>query len=182
MIKTYNKKLALASRRGRINRAEGAEFEKLIEISCEYYKEKGLAYIEKTPEPFRVTRKLDKGQFIGHFTKQAQPDFKGTLKGGKAIVFDAKCTMTDSIQITKLSDEQHYSLKRHDTLGALAGVLLCFSFKTFVWLPIFTFENAKHYNGHQYWTAYEALKYGLEIRFTGSMLGLEELITDDYKR
>ena len=75
---------------GYINRAVGNSFEKYLIDACEVYAEAGIAFVEKTPEPFKVTGKKRIGKrlvFEGHFEKKAQPDFKGTLKGGRSIVF-----------------------------------------------------------------------------------------------
>lgn len=164
-----------ASRRGQLNRAEGAEFEKLIERSCEYYREKGIALIEKTPEPIRILTKVDNhGTFKACFTKQAQPDFKGTLKGGKAIVFDAKCTMTDKIPISALSDEQVKCLTMHENLGAISGVLMTFGFKAYAFMTVYRFLSAKEIVGHKHWTAYEAIIHGQPVRFTGTTIDFLE--------
>lgn len=178
----YNRKSVQASQRGKANREEGDLFEQLIIDSCEYYRKMGIALIDKTPEPFRVTRPLGKGQFIGHFTKQAQPDFKGTLKGGNTIVFDAKATVTDRISLSALSETQLDDLRMYDRLGADAGVLMCFSFRQFVYMPIVTFEFAKVLNGHKYWTAEEAMRKGTEVQFTGTRLKfLDENLKSEFK-
>lgn len=82
---------------GSLSRAAGAAFEKLIETSCEVYKNRKLAYIEKTPEPLRTISKPDKqGRFTAIYTAAAQPDYKGTLSGGRAVVFEAKHTDSDT--------------------------------------------------------------------------------------
>lgn len=131
--------------------------------------------IEKTPEPIRILTKVDaNGTFKACFTKQAQPDFKGTLKGGKAIVFDAKFTMTDKISISALSEEQVKCLTMHENLGAISGVLVSYGFKTCVFMTIYKFLNAKEIVGHKHWTAYEAIKYGQSVRFTGTMIDFLE--------
>ena len=175
----YNAKSAAASLRGRQNRAEGEAFENLIINSCEYYRGKGIAVIDKTPEPFRVTRSLNKGQFQGHFTSQAQPDFKGAvlvmLPGhcdfyGRCIVFDAKATTTDRIPITALTETQRKDLLAYQRCGAVAGVLMCFNFQKFAWLEIDTFLTAKQVNGHQYWTHEEAIAWGEDIKYKGNRL------------
>ena len=70
----------------------GKNFEFQIENICRIYEEKKLAKIEKTPEPVKVLQHIDNGHFDAIFTKAAQPDFKGTLKGGRTVVFDAKFT------------------------------------------------------------------------------------------
>ena len=167
----YNAKSARASIRGRQNRNEGALFEEIISDSCDYYRERGIAVIEKTPEPFRVTRSLGKGQFQGHFTSQAQPDFKGVVRG-ECIVFDAKATTTGKIPITALTEAQKKGLLAYQRCGAIAGVLMCFNFRQYAWLEIGTFLTAKQVNGHQYWTYEEATAWGEDIEYKGNRLKL----------
>ena len=77
-----------------INNSLGQKFETLISYACDEYKRQGVAYIKKTPEPFRVLCKKGKGQFIGQFGngQNAQPDYTGTLKGGRSIMCEAKAT------------------------------------------------------------------------------------------
>lgn len=74
------------------NNAQGHFFEQQIERACNYYMETGIANIHKTPEPFRVIKKLPAGRFQGQFLKKAEPDFKGVLSNGQAIVFECKFT------------------------------------------------------------------------------------------
>ena len=71
---------------GARSRAEGAGFESLINSACEYYRTKGIADIEKTPEPMKPLGGADRsGRFLACYTKQAQPDYKGILAGGTAV-------------------------------------------------------------------------------------------------
>ena len=175
---TYNRKSAQASYRGKMNRKEGDGFEKMITDACEYYRNRGIADIEKTPEPFRVIGRTNSGsKFIGYFESKAQPDFKGTLKGGKSIVFDAKATTTEKIAVSVLSEEQKKHLVLHQKLGALSGVMVAYNFKHYFFIPIDKFLNAKEINGHAHWTPLEAELVGTYIRHTGTMLDfLEGLI------
>lgn len=86
---------------GRKNRALGDLFEQWILRGCDWYWEKGVAYIEKTPEPMRPIKAYGdrrKGQFIAIYTKQAQPDFKGVLCDGSTVIFDAKSTSQDILR------------------------------------------------------------------------------------
>ena len=85
---------------GKRSNVAGAMFENMLSASCSYYREKNVAIIEKTPEPMRPLqpygdRKL--GRYIACFVKQAQPDYKGVLCDGKAIIFEAKHTDKDRI-------------------------------------------------------------------------------------
>lgn len=161
---TYNQQAAMRARRGAQNRTKGKVFEEYIDKACAMYKEKHIAFIEKTPEPFHITKSLGNGKFEGNFAKQAQPDYKGTLQGGKTICFDAKATDTGKIPVSALSDEQADSLTEHTLLGAITGVLLFFSFHTFAFIPYSTFMRAKELNGHKHWTVEDAEPYKVYVR------------------
>ena len=47
---------ALLARRyqNKINNAQGHSFEDYIKAACAFYKDRGRASVDKTPEPFRV--------------------------------------------------------------------------------------------------------------------------------
>lgn len=89
---------AMRQAQNRQNNALGLLFEDLVTAGCEYYGEKGTAQIRKTPEDFRVLKKERgangkyNGKFKGQFLKNAQPDFQGTLPGGRSVVFETKTT------------------------------------------------------------------------------------------
>lgn len=93
---------------------------------CRMYESHGIASIDKTPEPFRVTSKNHRtGEFTGRFSTHAQPDFQGTLYGGRSIMFEAKRTSKDRITRNVLTDTQMDVLEKHSRLGALCGVCIC---------------------------------------------------------
>ena len=48
---------------GKQAKAEGKKFEQRLDAAFAYYREKGFALIEKTPEPMRVIKRLDNGKF-----------------------------------------------------------------------------------------------------------------------
>lgn len=109
----------------------GDMFESLIERSCAYYRTKGIAHIQKTPEPFRMVGKGRNGQVVGFYEKMAQPDFQGTLKNGRSIVFEAKHTNSTNIPFERISRVQSYELERHSKLGAECYVIIGFKFEQF---------------------------------------------------
>ena len=101
--------VAKAERSARANRSRlsGQYFEGMITASLNWYRDMGVAYIEKTPEPMKPLRAPNRqGQFLACFTKQGQPDFKGTLTGGRSVVFEAKHTDDDKIEYGRLTHEQ----------------------------------------------------------------------------
>ena len=83
---------------GKIAKVRGKQFESRIDDSFAYYAQKGFAIIEKTPEPMHPTKNLGNGKFIAYYEKQAQPDYKGTIKGGRTVMFEAKFTAADRME------------------------------------------------------------------------------------
>ena len=117
------------SQKGLQSKRAGEHFENMIAASLEWYKDKGVAFVEKTPEPMRPLRPPNRqGQFLACYTKAGQPDFKGTLTGGRAVVFEAKHTDSDRLQRSVISSEQEKQLDRHEKLGAECFVMVSFGF------------------------------------------------------
>ena len=142
---------ALRSIRGAQNRAAGLAFEGVIEASLKWYEAKGLAGIEKTPEPMKPLRKPNaRGQFLACYTKSAQPDFEGTLLGGRSVIFDAKHTTADRIEYKALSKEQADRLELHHKLGAHAFVVVAFDMEDFYRIPWPNFRDMKQIFGRKY--------------------------------
>ncbi|WP_225743352.1 Holliday junction resolvase RecU [Marinilactibacillus sp. Marseille-P9653] len=127
----------------------GENFERLIEMTCAYYSKMGVAYIQKTPEPMKVIAVLDKvkGHFRAHYEKKAQPDFTGTLKSGKSVVFEAKHTEGTNIPFKRIIEEQERDLRLHDHLGAVAFVLISFKMKHFYAVPYKDWIHMKETSG-----------------------------------
>lgn len=104
------------------NNGFGKNFEKFIAMACDYYRTNEIADITKIDEPFRVMQLYKAGQFKGQFTANANPDFEGTLKGGRSICFEAKYTTTDRLKQDVVSDKQWEVLDLKHKLGGLVGV------------------------------------------------------------
>lgn len=146
------------------NRELGAQLEEYIKAACEVYRLYHLAEVEKTPEPFKVMgpkHQLGNGAwgFEGVFTAPAQPDFKGTLKGGRSVVFEAKASETGQIKQSAVTEEQARALTSHEALGAVAFVLVSLSMRDFYRVPWSTWKNMKALFGHKYMSAVELEKY-----------------------
>lgn len=135
---------------GQINRELGKNFEEQIELICEIYKRNKLAMIEKTPEPMKILKHIENGRFETVFTKSAQPDFKGTLKGGQTVVFDAKFTETPQIAYQALSDFQRETLMAYQELGAKAFVLVGFVDGNMYPVDINLWTNMQNIFGHKH--------------------------------
>lgn len=153
-----------------VNNAQGHLFEDCIKAGCTAYRNKGIAEIDKTPEPFRVTKKQGNGIFVGRFTAHAQPDFQGTLKGGRSICFEAKYTTTDRMRRSALTDTQMEVLENHERLGALTGVCVGIQDKYF-FVPWGIWRDMKAHYGRQYVTAEDIELY--KVDFTGSLMFLD---------
>lgn len=158
---------------GRVNRQNGEILERYILEACNYYREKQIADIDKTPEPFRVLsgmKRLSCGTpgFEGFFAKKAQPDFKGTLLGGRAVVFEAKCNTTGRMLQSEVNDVQRASMNSHSTLGAAVFVVVSMNLTSFYRVPWEVWEAMKEHFGHKYMTSAELAPY--EIKFKDGVL------------
>jgi len=139
---------------GKVNRAKGEQFENIVTASCYYYEAHNKAYIEKTPEPFKIIGKnidvTNKLIFKGVFKKKGQPDFKGTLNGGTAICFEAKHTDAEIIEQNRVTEEQARALHIHTKLGAKTFVIVSIKMQCFYCVPWKVWSNMKDLYGHKY--------------------------------
>ena len=158
---------------GKIAKARGKQFESRIDDSFAYYAQKGFAIIEKTPEPMRPIKRLAGGRFVAIFEKQAQPDYKGTLAGGQAVMFEAKSTATDRITQDRVTEDQAERLSRCVTLGGLAFVLCQFASGQVYKLPWSIWENMREQFGVKYITEETAAPYRCRLTTRGEPLFLE---------
>lgn len=151
-----------ASYQGKRNRALGLQFEEIINEACDYYRSTGLAYIEKTPEPMRVIGVLNRkmGQFKAVFEKAAQPDFKGTMQGGRAVVFEAKHTETDHIKQDAVTEDQKDAMNLHEAMGAWCFVIVCLD-NHYYRVPWEKWKTMKEDCGHKYMNAADLHPYTL---------------------
>lgn len=154
---------------GQRSRAAGEYFERIISNSCLHYHEAGLAEIEKTPEPTRQLTKMDRyGRFTACYEKRAQPDYKGTVAGGRSVVFEAKHTDADRIKREAVTQAQEERLERHEKLGAECFVLVSFGFEAFFKVPWAVFRDMKEKYGRKYATPDDLAKY--RIKYGGGVL------------
>ena len=102
--------------------------------------------------------------FEAVFTKQAQPDFQGTLCGGSSVVFEAKATDKDRIMQSAVTEEQARALESHANMGALAFVLVCLRGRAVYSVMWEDWQNMKELFGHKYMTAVELEPYRVQLR------------------
>lgn len=163
--------------RNKVSNAQGQHFEAYIKAGCINYRNLGRAEIDKTPEPFKVLAKDKTGKFAGRFTREyAQPDFKGVLKRGICICFEAKCTLKDNIKRSVLTDTQLETLERYYKMGAVTGVCVCIQDK-FYFIPFLVWNKMKRCFGRQYITQEDVKRF--EIKFNGAVLFLDYVTKDE---
>lgn len=112
---------------GKVSKAQGKLFEERLDAAFARYRENGFAIIEKTPEPMRPTESLGGGRFVAFFEKKAQPDYKGTIKGGRTVMFEAKFTSTAKMEQSRVTSGQAEYLDQHQALGARCYIVAGFS-------------------------------------------------------
>lgn len=154
---------------GQRNRAAGEEWERILEAACQHYRLKGRAEIEKTPEPIKqLGSKNSQGKFMACYTKKAQPDYKGTLAGGRSVVFEAKHTDSDRLQQSAVTPDQEKRLNRHMALGADCFVMVSFGFREFFKVPWANFRAMKEHYGRKYITPEDVREYA--VKYIGGVL------------
>lgn len=170
--------------RGAQNKKQGELFERLIEQACIHYRVKGIADIKKTPEPLRPIGVISRQQrqFRAVYDKKAQPDFTGTLKGGRSVMFEAKVVSSTSIRFDRLNKEQERDLAMHHHLGACCFVLIHFkNTKRYYNVPFNEWMNMKENIGKKSMNEQDLHEY--LIRFKHGWLEFldEELIANLYR-
>ncbi len=151
-VKSVTKNSDSLSVRNRQNRDSGKLFEEMIETACEYYVLANIAEIEKTPEPRRVIGRTGgrNSQMICVNDKKAQPDYKGTLMGGRSVVFEAKHTEKDRVEQSRVSEEQTKRLDSHERFGAICFILVSFSYEKFFRISWGDWKRMKELYGRKY--------------------------------
>lgn len=129
--------------RGKKSKASGAMFETLISRSCAWYQELGTAKISKQEEPMKPIRAYAAGRFLACYTKKSGVDYKGVLKGGRAVAFEAKHTDTQVMERSRLEEWQLQDLRDYSRLGAETFVLLSFGLERFYRIPFAEWDGMK---------------------------------------
>lgn len=158
---------------GKISRAKGKAFEERIDSSLAYYRQRGFAHIEKTPEPMKVIRRLEQGRFIACFEKKAQPDYKGIIKGGREILFEAKYTDNEKMEQNRVGDLQAEYMERHQSLGARCYVLAGFRSGNAYRIPWDTWKDMKARFGRKYVREQDIQQFKMNVSWNGIFLLLE---------
>lgn len=164
---------------GHRSRSIGKSFEEVIDISCKHYENIGMAIIEKTPEPMKVLGKNEHGKFQACFEKKAQPDYKGVLYKGKAVIFEAKATEKDRIKKDAITPGQFESLDSHWKMQAIAFVLVSFQLERYYRVPWEIWRKMETVYGRKYLKETDLTDY--KVRFGGNWLQFLTNIMDEEK-
>jgi len=164
---------------GLLSRRKGQFFEELLLSANQYYENKGIAVVEKTPEPMRILKPYDqKGRFVACFAKQAQPDFKGVLRDSSMIIFDAKATDKDRIQRSAVTAEQEECFDRYQKMGAHCFLVITLGFDRFYRIPWEIFRDMKDKFGHKYMDENDLNSFKIPFTY-GKVLYLEGMELKD---
>ena len=166
-------KLVTYQKRGRRSKAKGKAFEDQLNKSFAYYAEKGYARIEKNQEPIRIIRSLGNGKFIACFAKKSQADYKGTIKGGRTFIFEAKYTESDRIAQSEVDENQSEYMDAHEQLGARCFVICGFSSGNVYRVPWGFWSNMKRILGHKYVKESEIQQYLVKRSWNNALLILD---------
>lgn len=156
----------------------GQNFEMIIDIALKHYEKRKTAFVQKTPEPMKPIKDLGNGKFIAHYEKCAQPDYKGILRGGRTIIFEAKHTTSEKIEQSRVTPEQSDYLDTYAELGAVCFVLIGFSMRDFYRIPWSVFREMKSHYGRKYVTRSDIEQYRIRDGSHGQLLFIDEAVGD----
>ena len=155
---------------GAVNRALGKRFEARLDATFEYYRARGFAFVEKTPEPMKVIGRLEQGRFVACYEKKAQPDYKGIIKGGRTVLFEAKFTTDGRIEQNRVLPSQADYMTQHEQLGARCYVLVGFGSGAVYRVPWSVWADMKTHFGHKYATEAELAGYRVSTAWNDTLL------------
>ena len=145
-------------------RAQGNRFEQVIEASFRRLEDEEKASASKTPEPIKILSQPDsRGQFRACFLKKAEPDFKGVMNGGRAIIFEAKTTSTGKLEQGIVLQKQAEKLDMYEKAGAHCFILASFDGIMAYRIPWSVWKRMKVIYGRKYMTEDEARPYRLNM-------------------
>lgn len=154
---------------GAVSKALGQQFERDINAAFEHYRRLGVASIEKTPEPFHMTGRENGGKVVGFYEKKAQPDYAGTLHGGRSVYMEAKFTGSNRMEQSRVSPGQTEYLDEKMRLGAFCYVLAGFSHGGAYCIPWSVWRAMKEHYGRKYITENDITQYKIPRTTTGML-------------
>ena len=139
----------------------GMDLENDINLSNEYYRNKGLALIHKRPTPINVAKvDYSKGAKIvdAYFEKQSTTDYNGVIKG-KYIDFEAKNTKSKtSFPLSNIEKHQIEHLKMVLSQGGIAFFIIQIEVYNEVYLLDASYVIDFYENGERKSIPYQVIK------------------------
>lgn len=172
--KTYQKKENLEQNKSSAHRTllsaanRGMSLEEDINLSNDYYRDAGIALINKRPTPINIVKvDYSKGARItdAYFEKQSTTDYNGVYKG-RYIDFEAKNTKsTTSFPLSNISEHQIVHLKNVLKHGGIAFFIISFQMKDEIYLLDASFVIDFYEHGKRKSIPYEVFtKEGILIK------------------
>ncbi len=172
--KTYQKKENIEQNKTSAHRTllsaanRGMSLEEDINLSNDYYRDAGIALINKRPTPINIVKvDYSKGARItdAYFEKQSTTDYNGVYKG-RYIDFEAKNTKsTTSFPLSNISEHQIVHLKNVLKHGGIAFFIISFQVKDEIYLLDASFVIDFYEHGKRKSIPYEVFtKEGLLIK------------------
>ncbi len=172
--KTYQKKENLEQNKSSAHRTllsaanRGMSLEEDINLSNDFYRDSGIALINKRPTPINIVKvDYSRGARItdAYFEKQSTTDYNGVYKG-RYIDFEAKNTKsTTSFPLSNISDHQIVHLKNVLKHGGIAFFIISFQMKDEIYLLDASFVIDFYEHGKRKSIPYEVFtKEGILIK------------------
>ena len=127
----------------------GSAFESLINSTNEYYRDKGLALVQKIPTPITPLKFDSERKLIteAYFEKDSTVDYIGVVQE-IPICFDAKECATDTFALNNIHEHQVEFMRKFEKQGGIAFFLIYFTGRSeLYYLPLqmleFFWERAK---------------------------------------
>ena len=139
----------------------GMNLENDINLSNEWYTDKGIALITKRPTPINIVKvDYSKGARItdAYFEKQSTTDYNGVYKG-KYLDFEAKNTKSEtSFPLSNISEHQIVHLKNVIKHGGIAFFIISFQVKDEIYLLDASFVIDFYEHGERKSIPYDVFK------------------------
>ncbi|MBO5260915.1 MAG: Holliday junction resolvase RecU [Coprococcus sp.] len=106
----------------------GSTLEDMINHTNEYYREKGLALVQKIPTPITPI-KIDKESSqitLAYFEKDSTVDYIGVVQG-IPICFDAKECSTDTFSLRNIHQHQVDFMKDYERQNGISFLIIMFT-------------------------------------------------------
>lgn len=112
----------------------GSALEEYINRTCEQYREKGLALIQKVPTPITPVRIDQESRHItlAYFEKKSTVDYIGAVQG-IPVCFDAKECSTDTFPLQNIHEHQMQFMEKFEKQGGVAFLILYYSTKNLLY-------------------------------------------------